>query len=104
MLNIFTECLASDKESSGTLFTKGICAGIQTCNSKFLACTKPLFDGSVYATEMFNTLKLLHNTMLYIEIWMSLKKTKTKTPASCSEPLAYLQLYAAHEKQLTGEK
>lgn len=53
---------------------------------------------------MFNTLKILHNTMLYIDIWMSLKKKKTKTPASCSEPLAYLQLYAAHAKQLTGEK
>lgn len=84
------------------MFTKGICVGIQTCNSKCLECTKPLFAGSVYATEMFNTLKILHYTMLYIDIWM--KKKKTKTPASCSEPLAYLQLLAAHAKQLTGEK
>lgn len=48
----------------------GICVGIQTCNSKFLECTKPLFDRSVFATEMFNT-------MLYIDIWMS-KKIKIK--------------------------
>lgn len=54
--------------------------------------------------KKFNTLKILHSNKLYIDYMLICLSKETKAPASCWQPLAYLQYCAAHAKQLTGEK